>query len=150
MIPCHFFIRRHYANTPMQYTAIFHGCKSVNFKMIFLKYFSYFCSKHRLWVHVRTASVRRLLRVPTIYVLEQKYENNVYPCKPQIYYIKVGCKRVYNTRTCSHDDELCVYIQRGNSNKYQQLISYIYMGKQSMSLLYYHKIPYQSIICFYF
>ena len=22
----------------------------------------------------------------------KKYENNVYPCKPQFYYIKVGCK----------------------------------------------------------
>ena len=34
----------HYANTPMQYTAIFHGCKNVNFQIknynIFL-----FCSK---------------------------------------------------------------------------------------------------------
>ena len=37
-----------------------------------LRYFSYFCSKHRLWVHVRTASPRRFERVPTIYVLEQK------------------------------------------------------------------------------
>ena len=26
----------HYANTPMQYTAIFHGCKNVHFQMIFL------------------------------------------------------------------------------------------------------------------
>ena len=42
--------------------------------------------------------------VPTIYVLEQKYENNVYPCKPQFYYIKVGCKRVFITRTCFRDD----------------------------------------------
>ena len=25
----------HYANTPMQYTAIFHGCKNDNFQMIF-------------------------------------------------------------------------------------------------------------------
>ena len=23
----------HYANTPMQYTAIFHGCKKINFQM---------------------------------------------------------------------------------------------------------------------
>ena len=36
----------HYANTPMQYTAIFHGCKNVNFQMKFFKYFSYFCLKH--------------------------------------------------------------------------------------------------------
>ena len=24
---------KHYANTPMQYIAIFHGCKNVNFQM---------------------------------------------------------------------------------------------------------------------
>ena len=29
----------HYANTPMQYTAIFHGCKNVHFQMIFLNIF---------------------------------------------------------------------------------------------------------------
>ena len=27
---------QHYANTPMQYTAIFHGCINVNFRMIIL------------------------------------------------------------------------------------------------------------------
>ena len=35
-------------------------------------YFSYFYSKHRLWVLVRTASMRRFKRVPTIYVFKQK------------------------------------------------------------------------------
>ena len=30
-------------------------------------------------------------------------EKKDYPCKPQFYYIKVGCKRVYITRTCFHD-----------------------------------------------
>ena len=33
-----------------------------------LHLFSNFCSKHRLWVNVRTASLRRVF---TIYVLEQ-------------------------------------------------------------------------------
>ena len=28
------------------------------------------------------------------------------PCKPQFYYIKVGCKGVYITRTCLHDVNL--------------------------------------------
>ena len=32
----------HYANTSMQYTAIFHGCKNVNFQMIFLNIFLIF------------------------------------------------------------------------------------------------------------
>ena len=32
-----------------------------------------------------------------------KIRKNVYPCKPHFYYIKVGCKGVYITRTCFHD-----------------------------------------------
>ena len=50
----------HYANTPMQYTAIFHSDKNVNFQKKFF-FFSYFCSKHRLWVHIRTASFEAVL-----------------------------------------------------------------------------------------
>ena len=48
----------HYENTPMQIyrkppkTEIFQIKKKTDI-------FSYFCSKHRLWVLVRTASVRR-------------------------------------------------------------------------------------------
>ena len=49
----------HYENTPMQYTAIFHSCKNDNFQFNFFDFFSYFCSKHILLVHVRTASMRR-------------------------------------------------------------------------------------------
>ena len=52
-------VMSHYENMPVQYTAIFHGCKNGNFQMKNCDIFSYFCSKHRSWVHVRTASVRR-------------------------------------------------------------------------------------------
>ena len=48
------------------------------------------CSKHRLWVHVRTATIYKNI----LYIL---------PCKPQFYYIKVGCKGVYITQTCKKD-----------------------------------------------
>ena len=34
----------------------------------------------------------------------KKIRKNEYPGKPQFYYIKVGCKGVYITRTCFHDD----------------------------------------------
>ena len=30
---------------------------------------------------------------------------NVYPCKPQFFYIKVGCKGVYISRTCYPDED---------------------------------------------
>ena len=32
-----------------------------------------------------------------------KNKKHVYPCKPQFYYIKVGCKGVFVTRTCFRD-----------------------------------------------
>ena len=32
----------HYANTPMKYTAIFHGCKNVNFQVNFFNSFLIF------------------------------------------------------------------------------------------------------------
>ena len=32
-----------------------------------------------------------------------KNKKTVYPCKPQFYYIKVGCKGVFVTRTCFRD-----------------------------------------------
>ena len=38
-----------------------------------------------------------------ISVLEQNMKKIVYPGKSQFYYIKVGCKGVYITRTCYHD-----------------------------------------------
>ena len=35
--------------------------------------------------------------------------NKVYPGKPQYYYIKMGCKGVYITRTCLHDEIFLLY-----------------------------------------
>ena len=54
--------------------------------------FSYFCSKHGLWVLVRTASPRRggSNEYPQSMFLSRNKKNNVYPCKPQFYYMKVG------------------------------------------------------------
>ena len=74
----------HYENTPMQYTAIFHGCKNDKFHLIFFLLFSYFCSKHRLWVHVITSTHNLCFRA--------KIRNNVDPCRPQFYYIKGGVR----------------------------------------------------------
>ena len=45
-------VGHYYANMSMQYTVIFHGCKNDNFQINFFYIFSYFCSKHRLWVHL--------------------------------------------------------------------------------------------------
>ena len=48
----------------MQYTEnILVVKKNENFHYKTVDIFSYFCSKHRLWVHVRTASVRRIRKI---------------------------------------------------------------------------------------
>ena len=62
--------------------------------------FFMFCSKHRLFVPVRTASARRFKRVPTIFVLSKIKKINAYPCKSQFYYIKVGFKGVNIVLVC--------------------------------------------------
>ena len=36
-----------------------------------------------------------------------KIRKNVYPCKPQFYYTKVGCKGVFVRRTCFRDAFFC-------------------------------------------
>ena len=45
---------------------------------------------------------------PTIYVLSKNKKKNEYPCKPQFYYIKAGCKGVFDTGACYLDD--CSYL----------------------------------------
>ena len=57
-------------------------------------YFSYFCSKHRLWVLVRSPQWGGSNGYPQSMFLSRNIKNNVYPCKPQFYYIKVGFKGV--------------------------------------------------------
>ena len=58
--------------------------------------FSYFCSKHRVWVLVRTASARRGGSNEYLQSMlpSRNRKHNVYPCKPQFSYIKVGFKGV--------------------------------------------------------
>ena len=46
----------HYVDTPVQYADIFRACKNDNLQLKNLIYLL-FCSKHRLWVHVRFTEV---------------------------------------------------------------------------------------------
>ena len=58
--------------------------------------FSYLCSKHRWWVHIRGSyyvSIHNLCFRAKI----------MYPCITQFYYMKVWCKGVNITWICKHD-----------------------------------------------
>ena len=74
--------------------------KNGNFSDKKFRYFSYFCSKHRLLVLVEA-----VLTSTQIYVLSRNNKNNVYPCKPMFYYIKVGFKGVKIIYVCFRDAE---------------------------------------------
>ena len=52
-------LNSHYENMSVQYAAISKSEKMIFLDEFFFYIFSYFCSKHRLRVHVRTASLRR-------------------------------------------------------------------------------------------
>ena len=61
---------------PLLYTAIFSTLKIDNLQMKKCDIFSYYCSKHKLWVHVRAATLCRFLRVHKLYayVFDQTFE----------------------------------------------------------------------------
>ena len=89
--------KMHYENTPMQHTAFFHGCKNDNFHL------KYFVHNH---IFAQNIDCGYTLEPPNEYpqsMFWSKNKKNVYPCKPQFYYIKVGIKGVFVTRTCFHD-----------------------------------------------
>ena len=55
-------------------------------------------------IFAQNIDCRYTLEPPQSMFSSKNKKKNVYPCKPQFYYIKVGCKGVYITRTCYHDD----------------------------------------------
>ena len=84
-------------------------------KMIIFRYFSYFCAKHRLWVHSEAVliSTHNLCS-------RAKIRENVYPCKPQLYYMSSDmrkpdfciCKNKAADQLCSNWVSLCPFYQQ--------------------------------------
>ena len=69
----------------MYYTAIFHGCKKDNFHMKNCDVFVIFA---------QNIDCEAVLTSTHNLCFRAKIRKNVYPCKHQFYYIKVGCKGV--------------------------------------------------------
>ena len=66
--------------------------KNENFQINF--FYIFHISAQNIICGYSLEPLRRFQRVPTIYVLSRNKKNNVYPCKPQFSYIKVGFKGV--------------------------------------------------------
>ena len=78
----------HYENMPIQYSAVFHGCKYDNFQMkncyIFIIITQNIDCGYTFNEAVLTSTHNLCFRA--------KVRKSVYPCKPQFYYVKLGCK----------------------------------------------------------
>ena len=55
-----------------------------------------------------------------------KIRKNVYPCTSQFHYIKVGCKGVFITQTCLHDDFVNNF--RGTSPETNSIVLWLVLG----------------------
>ena len=82
----------------MQYTAIFHGCKNSMFRYKNCDIFSYFFSL-KTEIMCSTEDLRFGAK-------KKKKETNVYLCKPQFYYIELGCNAVYMIQTYSNGNTI--------------------------------------------
>ena len=81
----------HYKNTPMQCTAIFHGCKTDNFQIKNCDFFLVF-ARNMGWTHLGTEAF--LTGAHALYFRAEIGRK----CKPQFCYIKMGGNRVYIAR----------------------------------------------------
>ena len=86
----------------MQHTAIFHACKNDKFHLNIFDYFLIFAQNIECGYSLEPPqSVGSNEYQQSMFWSKNK--KKIYLCKPQFYYIKVGCKGVYITRTCYHD-----------------------------------------------
>ena len=89
-------------NTHMQYTVNFICCKNDNFQMKYFDMFLIFAQNIDCGYTLEPRFA--VLTCTNNLCFRAKVRKNVYPCYPQFYYIKVGYKWVYITRTCYHGE----------------------------------------------
>ena len=90
-------------NMSVQYTAIFHGCKNDNFQMIFFYIFLIFAQNIDCGYTLEPPQQGGSNEYPQSMFWSKNKKKYVYPSKPHFFYIKVGCKGVFITRTCYPD-----------------------------------------------
>ena len=96
-IPNH---RTHYANMSVQYTPIFHGCKNDYFRMKIFDIFLIFAQNIDCGYTLEPPGSNEY---PQSMFWSKNKKKYVYPSKPHFFYIIVGCKGVFITRTCYPD-----------------------------------------------
>ena len=85
------YISTHYENMPFRIYKKISPPKTENFQ-IKNSDFLYFCSKHRLWYSLEQLQWGGSNEYQKSIFLSRNKKNNLYPCKPQFYYIKGGLR----------------------------------------------------------
>ena len=106
----------------VQYTAIFHGCKKGNFQRKKCDFFLIFAQ-----------NIDRGYTLEPPLCFRAKLRKNVHPGKPHFSYIKVGCKGVFITRTCFHDDEKTGHQGKGTGKTQSLLQQPLKLGSLKLS-----------------
>ena len=79
----------------VQYTAIFHGCKNDNFQIKIFDIFLIFAQNIDCGYTLEPPHLSEAVLTCTHNLcFRAKIRKNLYPCIPQFYYIKMGCKGV--------------------------------------------------------
>ena len=86
--------KSHYENTPIQIYRKFHLQKTENFQIKSSDIFHISAQNIDCGYSLEPLRWGGSNEYPQSMVLSRNKENNVYPCKPQFYYIKVGFKGV--------------------------------------------------------
>ena len=87
-------MRLHYENTPIQIYRKFHLQKLTNIQIKTLIFFHISAQNIACGYSLEPPRQGGSNEFPQSMFLSRNKKNNVYPCKPQFYYIKVGFKGV--------------------------------------------------------
>ena len=90
----HYAINYHYENTPIQIYRKFHLQKTENFQIKISDIFHISAQNIDCGYSLEPPQRGGSNEYPQYMFLSRNKKNNVYPCKPQFYYIKVGFKGV--------------------------------------------------------
>ena len=90
----------------VQYTEIFHGCKNDNFQMKIFDIFLIFAQNRDCGYTLEPPQRGGSNEYPQSMFWSKNKKNMYTRVNPTFFYIKVGCKGVFITRTCYPDGPL--------------------------------------------
>ena len=93
----------HYENMPIQIYWKFYHQKMKNFQIKNSNIFHISAQSIECEYSLEPPRRGGSNKYPQSMFLSRNKKNNVYPCKPQLYYIKVGFKGVKNIQACFRD-----------------------------------------------